>query len=121
MATGFGAAGANVALDALLAAYTWVKLHIGSPGAAGTSNPAVETTRKQATWRSSSGGASSNSNALSWTSVAASEQYTHCSLWSASSGGTFGGSGLITADAITAGATFTIAVDDLDVLVTLAS
>jgi hypothetical protein len=121
MAEGLSAAGANVALDAVLAAYTWIKLHTGAPGSAGTSNAATETTRKQATWRAASNGASSQSNALEWTGVAASEDYTHFSAWSASSGGTFGFSGTITADAVTSGNNFTIAVDDLDVSFPLAS
>lgn len=121
MAEGMGSAGANTALDALLAAYTWVKLHTAAPGSAGTSNAATETTRKQATWRASASGASSQSNALTWTSVAGSEDYTHFTVWTASTAGTFGFSGTITANAVTAGDTFTIAIDDLDVSYTLAS
>ena len=35
MAEGFGSAGANTALDAMCAAYTWIKLHTAAPGAAG--------------------------------------------------------------------------------------
>jgi CO/xanthine dehydrogenase Mo-binding subunit len=121
MAEGFGAAGANTALDALLAAYPWIKLHVGAPGSAGTSNAATETTRKQATWTSAASGAASNSNALTWTAVAGSEDYTHFTAWTASSGGTFGFSGTITAAAVTAGQTFTIAIGDLDPSLTLAS
>lgn len=121
MAEGMGSAGANTALDALLAAYTWIKLYVGAPGASATSNAATETTRKQATWRASASGASSQSNALTWTSVAGSEDYTHFAAWTASTAGTFGFSGTITANAVTAGDTFTIAIDDLDVSYTLAS
>jgi hypothetical protein len=121
VAEGFGAAGANTALDALLAAYPWIKLHVGAPGSAGTSNAATETTRKQATWTSASGGAASNSGALTWTAVAGSEDYTHFTAWTASSGGNFGFSGTITAAAVTAGQTFTIATNDLDPSLTLAS
>lgn len=121
MAEGLSAAAANTALDAVLAVYTWVKLHTGAPGSAGTSNAATETTRKQATWRASSSGASSQSNALTWTAVAGSEDYTHFSVWTASTNGSFGFSGTITANAVTAGDTFTIAIDDLDVAFTTAS
>ncbi len=121
MAEGFGSAGANTALDALVAAYPWIKLHVGAPGAAGTSNAATETTRKQASWAASSGGATSNSGALTWTNVAGSEDYTHFTAWTASSAGTFGFSGTITANAVTAADTFTIAIGDLDVTLTLAS
>jgi hypothetical protein len=121
MATGLGSAGANTALDAVAGAYTWVKLHVGDPGAAGTSNAATETTRKQATWTASSGGAISNNGALTWTNVAGSEDYTHFTVWTASTAGTFGFSGTITANAVTAADTFTIATGDLDASLTLAS
>jgi hypothetical protein len=121
MAEGLGSAGANTALDALLAAYPWIKLHTAAPGAGGTANAATETTRKQATWSASSGGASSNSGVLTWTSVAGSEDYTHYTGWTASTAGTFGHSGTITANAVTAGDTFTIAAGDLDVAFPLAS
>ena len=121
MAEGLGPSGANVGLDAILAAHPWVKLHVGAPGAAGTSNPAAETTRKQATWAASSGGASSNTNALQWAPVGGSEDYTHFSLWSASTAGNFGLSGQITANPVVTGDTFTVAIGDLDVSFPLAS
>lgn len=121
MATSWSAAAANSALDALLTAYPWVKLHVGAPGSAGTANPATETTRKQATYGSASGGAASNSGALTWTAVAGSEDYTHFTAWSASTAGNFGFSGLVTANAVTAGDTFTVPIGDLDVTLTLAS
>jgi hypothetical protein len=115
MATGISAAEANEAVDAWLASYTWVKLHTGDPGASGTSNPATETDRVQATWAAASAGASSNTNALTWSAVAGSEDYTHYSLWTASSAGTFGGSGTVTANAVTTGDNFTIGIGDLDI------
>lgn len=121
MAEGLGAAGANVALDALFAAYPWIQLHTGAPGSAGTSNVANSGTRKQATPRSASGGATSQSNALQWTNVSASETYAKFSAWSASSAGTFGFSGSITASAIVAGNNFSVNIDDLDVAFPLAS
>src|SRR2546423_2524686 len=116
MTVGLSVADANAALDSsVLATYTWVKLHVGDPGAAGATNPATETTRHQATWRASSAGASSNSNTLTWTSVAASETYTHFSVWTASTAGSFGFSGTVSGGTVTAGGTWTVAVDDLDV------
>lgn len=121
MAEGFGSAGASTALDALVAAYPWLKLHTGAPGASAASNAAGNTTRKQVTWAAASGGAVSNSALIQWTSVSTSEDYTHFSAWSASSGGNFGFSGTVTANAVTSGDTFEIAVGDLDVSVTLAS
>jgi hypothetical protein len=121
MANSWSSVAGNTALDALLATYSFVKLHIGAPGAAGTSNPAVETTRKQATWAAAASGASSNTNLLSWTAVAASEDYTHFSVWTLAAAGVFGFSGTITANAVTAGDTFQVAIGDLDVSLVLAS
>lgn len=121
MAEGFSAAAANTALDNLGTAYPWIKLHVGAPGAAGTSNPAAETTRKQATWAAASAGAKTSSADLSWTNVAGTEDFTHFSAWSASSAGNFGFSGTITANAVATGDTFTILTGDLDYSLALAS
>ncbi len=71
----------------------WVKRHLGDPGAAGTTNPAADTTRVQALFASgAAAGAISNTTAVEFTAVTTTETYTHVSLWSASSGGTFLGS-----------------------------
>ncbi len=121
MATSWSAVAGNSALDTLLAAYPWIKLHVGSPGSAGTANAATETTRKQATWAAAVSGSSSNSGALTWTNVAGSEDYTHFSAWSASTNGNFGFSGLVTANAVVSGDTFTVPIGELDVALTLAS
>lgn len=122
MATGFLPAGADVALDALAAAYSWFTLHVGDPGAAGTSNAATETTRKQITWADTGvDGATESTNELQWTNVAGTEDYTHCTLRSASTAGTVGASGTVTANPVSAGDTFTIAAGDVDMSVTLAS
>lgn len=121
MAEGWSSTAGNHALDTELAIYSWVKLHVGAPGAAGTSNPAAETTRKQATWSAASSGASANTGALTWTSVAGTEDYTHFTVWTASVAGTFGFSGVVTANAVVTGDTFTIPIGDLDVSLTLAS
>jgi hypothetical protein len=98
----------------------WVKLHLGDPGAAGTSNPAVETTRKQATFGSAaSGRAISNTAAVEWTNVSTSETYSHVSFWDASTGGTFLGRDDLSSTApVTAGDTFRIPIGDLDLTVT---
>lgn len=121
MAEGWGPTAANHALDTELALYTWLKLHVGAPGAAGTSNAATETTRKQVTWGAASGGAATSTGQLQWTNVAGSEDYTHATFWTASSAGTFGFSGTVTSNPVTAGDTFTVAIGDVDVAVTLAS
>lgn len=121
MATGFSTAAANTHLDNQGTTYPWIKLHTGDPGAAGTSNAATETTRKQATWSSATNGAKTTSADLVWTNVAADEDYTHFSMWTASTGGTFGGSGTITANAVTNGDTFTIPAGELDLSLSVAS
>lgn len=121
MAVGFSTAAANAALDTLVATYPWVKLHIGDPGAAGTSNAAAETTRKQGTFSAASSAATTTTADLTWTSVAGSEDYTHVSLWTASSGGSFGASGTVTANAVTAGDTFTVTAGNLDISLPVAS
>lgn len=121
MAEGWSTTAGNAALTTLLSTYTWVQLHTGAPGAAGTANVASETDRVQVTWGSVSAGAASNSAQVQWTGVAAAEDYTHYSVWSASTAGTFGFSGTVTANAVASGDTFTIPTGDLDVSLPLAS
>ena len=113
MATGLSAAEANAALDALAASYTWIKLHTGDPGAAGTSNPAGETDRVQVTWDTAAAGVIDNTNTLTWSAVSTTETYTHFSAWSASTAGAFGFSGTVTASGITAGDDFVVNVGGL--------
>lgn len=128
MAVGFSATVANAFLDAVCRnvsyanANVYIKLHVGDPGAAGTSNPAGNTTRQQATFATpASGGLISNTAAILWTNVSTSEDYTHFSAWTASSGGTFLFSGTVTANAVGAGDNFQANVGDLDVPFALAA
>ena len=130
MAVGLASAVAAGLLDALAnqTNYTaptalWIKLHIGDPGSAGTSNAATETTRKDitASFAAASGGTCTTNADTTWTNVAATEDYTHYTIWSASSGGTFYWSGTVTASAVTAGDTFTIAAADLDLSLSTAA
>jgi hypothetical protein len=121
MAEGFSTAAANTALDSLITAYPWLKLHVGAPGAAGTSNPATETTRKNPTFSAATGAAKTTSADAVWTTVAGTEDYTHISGWSASTAGNFGWSGTITANPVTAGDTFTLAAGDVDLSLPVAS
>lgn len=94
----------------------WVKLHLGDPGAAGTTSPAAETTRKQATFSAASGGSMTTSADLAWTGVAATETVTHVSFWDASTAGTFLGSDDLAASAnLTAGGNFTISAGQLTI------
>lgn len=117
----------NKMLDAVVGRTTYTanaafcaKLHLGDPGAAGTSNPAVETTRQTVTFGSAaSTGAISNTVAVEWTAVSTTETYTHVSFWTATSAGTFLGSDdLSSSAAVTAGDTFRIPIGDLDLTIT---
>lgn len=130
MAKGWNATIANSLLDAALraSAYTGpaviaMKLHISGsdPGSAGTSNPASETTRKAITYGAAAGGVSTNDSAATWTNVAASETYTNFTLWSSTTAGTFHGSGTMTANAVTAGDTFTVAIGSATVSLSVAA
>lgn len=97
-------------------AAVWVKLHLGDPGSAGTSNAAVETTRKQATFGSAAASRAITTTAdTEWLNVSTTETYTHISLWTASSAGTFlGRDDLSSSAAVTAGDTFRVPTGDLD-------
>ena len=121
MALGLSATVANGLLNAVCKAtnYTaptavWIQLHTASPGSAGTTSIAGNTTRKQSTFGSSAaGGSISNTVSIDWTSVSTSETYTHYSAWDASTSGNFLFSGAVTANAVTAGDNFSIAIGGL--------
>lgn len=67
-----------------------IKLHLGDPGAAGTTNPAAHTTRVQATFGAGAAAAAiSNTAAVSFTGLTAAETISHVSAWSSGAGGTF--------------------------------
>lgn len=117
----------NKMLDAVVGRTTYTanagffaKLHLGDPGAAGTNNPAAETTRKACTFgAAASAGAISNTAQVEWTNVSTTETYTWVSFWDASSAGTFLGSDDLSSSApVTAGDTFRIPTGDLDLTVT---
>ena len=100
-------------------AEVWVKLHIGDPGGAGTNNAAGETTRQQASFGTSSGGAMTSDADTTWTNVSTSETLSHVSLWTASTAGTFLGNDQLSSNApVTAGDTFRIPTGDLDCTIT---
>lgn len=121
MPTGLSSTAANALLASLVGTYTWVQFHVGQPGANGTANVAVETTRHQVTWGAPAGGVVSNSGSVSWTTVAGTEDYTHFTVWTASVAGTFGFSGTVTANPVVAGDTFTFTVGSLVASLPLAS
>jgi hypothetical protein len=121
MAEGLSVAAANALLDSLLTTYPWAKLHVGAPGANGTANPAVETTRKQPTFGAATGALKTTTADTVWSAVAATEDFTHITFWTLSAGGSFGFSGLITANAMLIGDNFTIPIGELDVTFPVAS
>lgn len=102
-------------------AQVYIQLHTADPGAAGTANVAAETDRMTVSFGTASGGAISNDVAVTWTNITGSEDAQYFSLWDNSTGGNFLGSGSITANAYTAGDTFTIPIGDLDLSLTIAT
>ena len=126
MTTGLASGVANSLLTAVAKAtnYTapvafFVKLHLGDPGAAGTANPAANTTRKSTTFAAASAGSISTSADVVWTSVSNTETYSHVSFWDASSAGNFIGSCALSASrAVTAGDDFTIPTGSLTLSLT---
>ena len=127
MATGVSSYLANAWLDAVgnntsfAVATVYVKLHVGDPGANGTSNAATETTRKAASFAAASTGSIASDAAITWTNIAGSQDATHFTAWDNISAGNLLFSGTITANAYTAGDTFTISSGALTVSLTLAS
>jgi hypothetical protein len=127
MATGVSSYLANAWLDAVgnatsfSVATVYVKLHVGDPGANGTSNAATETTRKEASFAAASSGSIASDAAITWTNIAGSQDATHFTAWDNVSAGNFLFSGTITANAYTAGDTFTISSGALTVSLTVAS
>ena len=127
MATGISSYLANAWLDAVgnntsyAVGTVYVKLHVGDPGANGTSNAATETTRKAASFAAASSGSIASDADITWTNIAGSQDATHFTAWDNVSTGNFLFSGTVTANAYTAGDTFTIASGSLTVSLTLAS
>jgi hypothetical protein len=127
MATGLSAYLANSFLNALgnATAYSvaipYIKLHVGDPGANGTTNPAVETTRKSVSFAAANAGAIASDADITWTNIAGSEDATHFTAWDNLTAGNFLFSGTITGNPYTAGDTYTIASGSLTASLTVAS
>jgi hypothetical protein len=127
MATGISAYLANAWLNALGNATSfsvttaYVKLHVGDPGANGTSNAATETTRKSVSFAAASNGALASDADVSWTNIAGSQDATHFTAWDNETAGNFLFSGTITGNAYTDGDTYTISSAGLTVSLTVAS
>jgi len=127
MAHGISAYLGNSWMDALgnatsfSVAVPYVKLHVGDPGAAGTANPATETTRKSVSFSAATAGGLTSDADISWTNISGSQDATHFTCWDNISAGNFLFSGAIVAGAYTAGDTYTISAGNLTVSLTLAS
>ena len=127
MATGLSAYLANNFLNALgnATAYSvatpYIKLHVGDPGVNGTTNPAVETTRKSVSFAAANAGAIASDADITWTNIAGSEDATHFTAWDNLTAGNFLFSGTITGNPYTAGDTYTIASGSLTASLTVAS
>jgi hypothetical protein len=127
MATGLSAYTANKFLDALgnATAFSvttpYIKLHVGDPGANGTSNPATETTRKSVSFGVASAGSIVSDADITWTNIAGSEDATFFTAWDDLTAGNFLFSGAITGNPYTAGDTYTIASGSLSASLVVAS
>jgi len=127
VATSYSAYTATKWLDALFNNTSFavttvsIQLHTGDPGAAGTSNVATESARKTVSMAAASAGAISSDADITWTSVSATETFTHFTLWDASTSGNFLGSGTVTNGAVTSGTDFTLGSADLDITMSAAS
>ena len=88
---------------------TYLQLHTGDPGEAGTANVATESSRQPVSFASASGGSMASSGTVTWTNVAGSETFTHWSLWDAASSGNCLWSGSLASSAVVvAGDSFSI-------------
>ena len=127
MATGLSTYLCNSFLNALgnntsyAVTQVYIKLHVGDPGAAGTSNAATETTRKSVSFAAASAGAIASDADISWTNISGSQDATHFSAWDSLTVGNFLFSGTITGNAYTAGDTYTISSGNLSASLTVAS
>jgi hypothetical protein len=127
MATGISSYLADELLDAVGNASSfsvgtvYIKLHIGDPGANGTSNAATETTRKSVSFGAASAGTLTSDADITWTNISGSQDATFFSAWDSLTTGNFLFSGSITGNAYTAGDTYVIPSGSLTVSLTIAS
>lgn len=98
LTVGFSASVINGWLDGTFGT-SWIQLHTGDPGSAGTTAAAAgDTTRKQATMALASAGSKAmTSMSGSWTNGGTSETISHISIKSASTAGTFNASAALAA------------------------
>lgn len=109
------ALGNNTATSILPVSAFWIQLHVGDPGAAGTANPAANTTRKQVSYAAASAGTMSSDADVLWSTaeVTTTETYTNWSAWTTEPGGTFLCSGTVSDGSVTAGNEFRLPSGDV--------
>jgi hypothetical protein len=107
-------------LDQGIASPVYIKLHIGDPGASGTSNAASETTRKAITLGAASAGTRTGTGSqVQWTNYPAAETISWVSAWDDPSTGNFlGRHQLATAKTPAVGDTLTLNPTDVSFSVT---
>jgi len=87
----------------------YVKLHTGDPSETGTANAASNTTRQLVAFSTATSGSIASTGTLTWSSVPATETYTHWSLWDSVSTGNCLWTGQFSAPAaVVAGDTFQV-------------
>lgn len=87
-------------------ATTYVAMHTGDPGSAGTSNAGQDTTRKALTWAAASAGSKAIAATLpTWTiaTITGTDTITYMSVWDASTSGNFLYSFSVTSKPVTTG------------------
>ena len=87
----------------------YLQLHTADPGEAGTTAVASNTVRQSVAFSAASAGAMASSATVTWTSVSATETYTHWSMWdNVSAGACLWTGALSSSAAVTTGDTFQI-------------
>ena len=100
----------------------YIQLHTADPGASGTTAVATENTRKLISFAGAAGGTITSDTAITWTSVAGTETFSHYSVFDAATVGNFLWSdALVSSVAVTIGDDFSIASGDVDLAFNLAA
>ena len=89
----------------------YLQLHTADPGEAGTTSVATNTVRQSVAFSAASAGAMASSATVTWTSVSATETYSHWSMWdvvTAGAGNCLWSGALSSSAAVTTGDTFQI-------------
>ena len=102
---------------------SYLQLHTGAPGTAGTSNVSTITGRKSVAMSAAGSVAKTNSGGNSWDApngISGTEDLTHASIWTAASGGDLIAYGTLTTarNGRTTDDTITIAAGDIDFAIT---